>query len=134
MFLIKLLLISTTAYSTQVMRLDNNKIEEFTPLKQKYELIIEENCAYCMQQISILKECVDEKDVVVVFDNRSSKSPEELKKILRKKKITFKTILLNKEITETYAYKGVTPTLWINSSKSQSFTGVASCDFLKSKM
>jgi TPP-dependent 2-oxoacid decarboxylase len=135
MMILKLFIILNSSFAEQVIRLDNNTIESFTPFSHKYELIIEENCAHCINQINILKNCVEDKDVVILMDNKSLKSQDELKKILRKKKITYKTLLLNKTLIDTYAFKGITPTIWINTPKSsQSYSGVATCDFLKSKI
>lgn len=132
MLLIKLFFIFTHAYADQVLRVDNNTVEDFTPFKHKYELIIEENCAHCLGQINILKSCVPDSEVVILLDNKSSKSEEELKKILKKKRITYKTYVLSTSLKEAYAYKGITPTIWLTGkTTSKSYSGVASCEFLK---
>lgn len=132
MILLKLFFIFHSAFAEQTVRIDNNTVEDFTPFKHKLELIIEENCAYCMSQIQIFKECMDDKDVVIILDNRNKKTEEDLKKVLRKKKITYQTMLLTKSLTEAYAYNDITPTLWITKDGvSKTYSGVASCEFLK---
>ena len=121
-----------SSHASEVVRIDTGIVEDFQPFTHKYEIIIEENCAYCLKQISIFNECLKAEDVAILLDNRSNKNEEELKKILKKKKIGFKTYMLNKDLKNTYAYKGVTPSVWINKSPgSNKFsTGVASCEYL----
>lgn len=132
MLFLKLIFFLSHAHAVQTLRIDNNTVMDFTPFKHKYELIIEENCAHCLNQINILKNCVADSDVVILMDNKTNKSEEELKKILKKKKVSYQTFLLNKNLKEAYGYKGITPTIWLNSkTASNSYSGVASCEFLK---
>jgi hypothetical protein len=112
------------------IRLDKPALEEFSPFSTKYEVIISDNCGHCLNQLSILKECVSDNDVVILLDNKSKLSEENLKKLMRKKKIDFKTFLLDEHLRKTYAFNGVTPTLWMNK---KSYTGVVACEFLKSQ-
>lgn len=121
-------LVINSLMAADVVRIDKNSIESFSPLTHKYELLIADNCAHCMRQIAIMKECVKEEDVVVVIDNVSKLSEEQLKKILIKKKIPYRAYLLDAELKKAYDFKGVTPTLHMNSQK---YTGIVSCDLLK---
>lgn len=122
----------TNASAASLIRIDKASIEEVTPFSHKYELIIEENCSHCMGQLEILKSCVDEKDVIVLMDNRTKKSEEKLQRIVRRKKIIFKTYILTEELSKIYEFKGITPFIRINKSDShRSFTGVVNCDQLK---
>ena len=115
-----------------VVRIDQNKVEEFTPFTHRYELIISDNCSHCINQISIMKDCVRPEDVVVLMENKSNLSEEGLKKILRKKKIIYKTYLLDKNLREVYSFKGVTPMMWITKNESKkSYLGVLTCENLK---
>lgn len=115
-----------------VVRIDQNKVEEFTPFTHRYELIISDNCSHCINQISIMKDCVRPEDVVVLMENKSNLSEEGLKKILRKKKIIYKTYLLDKNLREAYSFKGVTPMMWITKNESKkTYLGVLTCENLK---
>lgn len=124
--------ISNTS-AASLIRVDKNMIEEITPFSHKYELIIEDNCSFCLNQLTILKDCVDEQDVIVFMDNRSKLSEEKLQRIIKRKKITFKTYILSEELKKTYEYKSITPMMWINKlEEKKSYTGVVSCKQLKS--
>lgn len=115
-----------------LLRIDSNKVEEFTPFAHKYELITSDNCAHCLHQIALMKDCVDPSDVVVLMENKSKLSEEALKRILVRKKITYKTFLLDSKASEAYQFKGVTPVMWISkNNKQKSYTGVVSCETLK---
>lgn len=119
--------------AASLIRIDKSKVEEITPFTHKYELIIEDNCAYCLNQLSILKECVDEKDVIVLMDNRSKLSEDKLQRIIKRKKITFKTYILSEELKNIYEFKSITPMMWIvKDTEKKSYTGVVSCNQLKS--
>ena len=101
-------LISHAIYSlmaADVIRIDTNRIENITPFSYKYELIIADNCAHCMRQIAIMKECVRYEDVIVLIDNVSKLSEVDLKKLLVKKKIPYKTYLLYSELKKSYEFK-----------------------------
>lgn len=124
------ILLSSSLFAHPSIRLDKSTLEEFSPFSTKYELIISENCSYCLKQLSILKECVIENEVVVLLDNKSKLSEDNMKKLVRKKKITFKTFVLDEHLRNVYAFNGVTPTLWLNK---KSYTGVVSCEFLKTQ-
>ena len=132
--MLKIILIFLT-FQTQaasLVRLDKRAIDEVTPFSHKYELIIEDNCAHCMTQLSVMKNCVDEKDVIIYINNRSKLTEEQLQRIVKKKKITFKTYILDEELKKIYKFTGVTPLIWINNNTSKnSFTGVVSCEKLK---
>ena len=118
--------------AASLIRLDKYSIEEVTPFSHKYELIIEDNCAYCLNQLSILKECVDEKDVIVLLDNKAKLSEEKLQRIVKRKKISFKTYILSEELKKIYEFKSITPMMWINKLEGKkSFTGVVLCRELK---
>lgn len=130
--LIFMVLISI-ASADSLIRIDKNMVEEITPFSHKYELIIEDNCSFCLNQLAILKECVDEKDVVVLMDNRLKLSEEKLQRIIKRKKITFKTYILSEELRKTYEFKSITPMMWINKLEGKKpYTGVVSCNQLKS--
>ena len=127
-----LFLISTDLLAMPLYRIDTGKIEEFTPYSHKYELIISDNCAHCLHQISILQSCVEPNDVAVVMENKSKLPEEKLKRVLVKKKISYKTYLLDSKISESYQFKGITPAMWISKdNKREFFTGVVSCEKLK---
>jgi hypothetical protein len=118
--------------AASLIRLDKYSIEEVTPFSHKYELIIEDNCAYCLNQLSILKECVDEKDVIVLLDNKAKLSEEKLQRIVKRKKISFKTYILSEELKKIYEFKSITPMMWINKLEERKFfTGVVLCRELK---
>ena len=118
--------------AASLIRLDKYSIEEVTPFSHKYELIIEDNCAYCLNQLSILKECVDEKDVIVLLDNKAKLSEEKLQRIVKRKKISFKTYILSEELKKIYDFKSITPMMWINKLEERKFfTGVVLCRELK---
>ncbi|NOT79996.1 MAG: hypothetical protein HOP07_13460 [Bacteriovoracaceae bacterium] len=121
------------ASADSLIRIDKSMVEEIIPFSHKYELIIEDNCSFCLNQLSILKDCVDEKDVIVLMDNRSKLSEEKLQRIIKRKKISFKTYILSEELKKTYEFKTITPMMWINKlEEKKSYTGVVSCKQLKS--
>lgn len=127
-----LLMTTLNLHAVEAVRIDQSKVEEFTPYSHRYELIVSDNCSHCMNQMAIMKDCVEAKDVVVLIDNVSNLSEDGLKKVLRKKKIIYKTYLLDKTLREAYSFKGVTPTLWITKNESKkSYTGVMTCENLK---
>lgn len=114
------------------VRLDQNKIEDFTPFTYRYELLIADNCAHCLNQLAIMRDCVKNEDVVVLLDNKTNQSEDGLKRLIRKKKIIYKTYLLDSSLKEAYSFKGVTPMLWItNNASKKSYTGVMTCENLK---
>ena len=119
-------------YPAALVRIDQNSIEEITPFSHKYELIIEDNCSYCLNQLSVLKECVDQNDVIVLIDNRSKLNEEKLKRIVKRKKIPFKVYLLSEDLKKIYEYKSITPMMWITKpEEKKSYTGVVPCKILK---
>ena len=127
-----LILFFNVVHAAPIIRLDQNKVEEFTPFTHRYELLISENCAHCLNQLSIMKDCVQNEDVVVLLDNKTNQTEEGLKKLIRRKKIIYKTYLLDSNLREAYSFKGVTPMLWItNNANKKSFTGVMTCQNLK---
>ena len=122
----------SNANAASLVRIDKNTIEEITPFSYKYELVMEDNCTHCLHQLSIMKNCVDENDVIILLDNNSKKSEEKLKRLIKRKKITYKTFILSEELRKVYEFKGITPLMWINKGEArQSFTGVLSCKQLK---
>ena len=132
--MIKIILLTLifNVQAASLIRLDNIGIEEITPFSHKYELIIEDNCAFCLTQLSILKECVDHKDVIVFINNKNKLTEEQLQRLVRKKKLSFKTYILDEDFKQKYEFTGVTPKMWINKDKKKnSFIGVVSCEKLK---
>lgn len=130
LFLLFVFIQSSQAF--EVVRIDKNQVETFIPYTHKYELIIADNCLHCLKQLEIMKECVNVDDVVVILDNLSKLSDEQLRRLVRKKKIIYKTYLMDSELRKVYDFKGITPAIWINTDKSKIFyTGVVSCDLLK---
>lgn len=124
-------LMISLALASSTVRLDKNIIEEVIPFTHKYELIIEENCGYCLNQLSIMKNCLEEKDVIVFMENKFNSSEEKLKKMIRRKKIIYKTYILTEDLKKSYNFKGVTPMMWINKGlEKKSYTGVVSCEAL----
>ncbi len=116
----------------EAVRVDKDLVEEFIPFTHKYELIIADNCVHCMKQLEVMKECVKEEEVIVLLDNLSKLSDEKLRRLVRKKKITYKTYLIDSEIRKIYDFKGVTPVMWMNAGKHKtSYVGVVSCSKLK---
>lgn len=127
-----LILFFNDVHAAPTIRLDQNQIEEFTPFTRRYELLISDNCAHCLNQLAIMKDCIKNEDVVVLLDNKTNQSEDGLKKLIRKKKIIYKTYLLDNSLREAYSFKGVTPMLWItNSASKKSYTGVMTCENLK---
>lgn len=118
--------------AVSVIRIDQSGVEEFTPFSHRYELIVSDNCTYCLNQMNLMKDCVKPEDVVVLMQNNTNLSEEGLKKVLRKKKIIYKTYLLDKNLREVYSFKGVTPMMWITKNESKkSYLGVLTCENLK---
>lgn len=127
-----LLFFLSDLHAASVVRIDQSGVEEFTPFTHRYELIVSDNCSHCLNQMNIMKDCVKPEDVVVLMENKTNLSEEGLKKVLRKKKIIYKTYLLDKTLREAYAFKGVTPMMWITKNESKkSYVGVLTCENLK---
>lgn len=115
-----------------LLEIKSGKVHEVLPFSHKYELIIADNCAHCMNQITVLKDCVPENEVIVLLDNQSKLSEEKLKRLVFKKKIPYRTYLLDSSARASYEFKGVTPMIWIKRSDSKkSYTGVVPCEGLK---
>lgn len=120
-------------FSASLLRLDTVGIEEFMPYSNKYTLIIEDQCAYCQRQIEVFKECALSPNEVIIFFSHPTADENVLRRKVKKKNIPYKTYLLNAEIKKALEFKGVTPMMWITSDKDKkSFTGVVSCERLKS--
>lgn len=127
-----LILFSNLAFAEEILRIDQSKIEKFTPFSHQYEMLMSDNCPHCMRQITYFKECVKKEDVVILIDNQSKLTDEQLKKVIQKKKIIYPTYLLNDELKKTYDYKGISPLLWITKGDvKRKFTGVIDCESLK---
>lgn len=116
-----------TAFAVDSIRVDKALVESFTPLTHKYELIIADNCVHCMKQLEIMKECVKVEDVVVILENLSKLSDEQLRRLIRKKKIIYKTYLMDNKLRKIYEFIGVTPVMWMNQ---KSYVGVVPCSVL----
>lgn len=115
-----------------LLEIKSGKVEEVTPFSHKYELIIADNCAHCMNQLNQMKDCVADRDVIVLMENLSKLSEDKLKRLVAKKKIPYSAYLLDSAARAAYEFKGVTPMMWITGKDSKkSFTGVVSCDSLK---
>lgn len=111
----------------EAIRIDKDLVEKFTPFTHKYELIIADNCAHCMKQLEVMKECVKVEDVAVILENLSKLSDEQLRRLVRKKKIIYKTYLMDNELKKNYEFKGVTPVMWMYQ---KSYVGVVPCSVL----
>lgn len=128
MILLLLFFLSSFASAAPTLRLDQQKIVDFWPSPDRLELIISDNCIHCQHQIEILKNCEIKKEVAVLVSNVSKATDEELKRILKKKKIHFPSYLLNEELKIAYKFKATTPTLFL---KGLPYSGVVTCDFIQ---
>lgn len=118
----------TSLFAADLYRVDTGKIENYKPHSKKIEVIITEDCAYCVLQIAELKKCMKTEDVVILIDNYNRLNDIKLKRLIIQKNIPYPTYTLNKEIEKYYGYKRVTPLGHYNTKKGYvSKEGVVTC-------
>lgn len=125
--------IASSLFAADLYRIDTGKIEKFIPSSKKIEVIITEECAYCVQQIAELKKCMKNEDVVILIDNYNRYNDIKLKRLLMQKSIPYPTYTLNREVEKIYNYKRVTPLVNYQTKKGYvTKEGVVSCSDLNS--
>lgn len=125
-------LFMTSLMAADLYRIDTGKIEKYVPHSKKIEVIITEDCAYCVQQIAELKKCMKTEDVVILIDNYNRLNDIKLKRLIMQKSIPYPTYTLNREVEKIYNYKRVTPLGHYKTKKGYtSKEGVVTCSELE---
>lgn len=122
---------ANSLFAADLYRVDTGKIENYKPHSKKIEVIITEDCAYCVQQIAELKKCMKTEDVVILIDNYNRLNDIKLKRLIIQKNIPYPTYTLNREVENYYGYKRVTPLgHYITKKGYASKEGVVTCSEL----
>lgn len=122
----------TPLYGEEIVRLDKIKIEEFDTNKPTISLYITETCSVCDRQISILKQCLGEEEIVAFLEGQHE---EKLRRTVARKKIPFKTYLLNPSLKKQLGFPNVSPALRLRTSKGfVVLSGLQACDSIKSQL
>ena len=130
--LLTYLAIAYPAFGEELVRLDKIKVEAFDENTPTVSLFITEACSVCDRQVSVLNQCLEGKEVVAFLEGPQE---EKLRRTVARKKIPFKTYLLNQSLKKRLGFANVSPALRIKTSKGFIvLSGLQSCETIKSQL
>ncbi len=110
----------------ELTRLDSFGIEKISAQSTLVHLYVTENCSVCQQQVEVLKNCVAPESVVAFIDGGSE---EKHRRYVRRKKLPFKTYLLNSAAKKELGFGTASPAVTIKAKgKLTTYEGLRSCD------
>jgi len=106
--MITFLLVSFSLKAEELIRLDNFGTSDSKNAGDLVHLYMTENCSVCKTQIEILRNCIQAERVSAYM---GGKSEDKLRTYVRRKKIPFKTYLLNETAKKKLSFNGKSPAL-----------------------
>ena len=121
-----LTLISFPLMAHELARLDSFGIEKINTPDLLVNLYLTENCSVCQQQVDVLKECVATERVAAFMLGLNE---EKLRRYVKRKKIPFKTYLLNQAAKNDLGFGVASPSITIRArGKLKNYVGLQTCD------
>lgn len=125
-FSLSITLISFPMMAHELARLDSFGIEEINKPNLLVNLYVTENCSVCQQQIDVIKKCVSTEKVAAFMEGVNE---EKLRTYVKRKKIPFKTYLLNQDAKNDLVFGNASPSITIRAKgKLKNYVGLQSCD------
>lgn len=110
----------------ELARLDSFGIEKVNTPDLLVNLYVTENCSVCQQQIDVIKECIATERVAAFMQGSNE---EKLRTYVIRKKIPFKTYLLNETAKNELGFGVASPSLTIRTkARLKNYTGLQTCD------
>jgi hypothetical protein len=110
----------------ELARLDSFETEDISNPGYLVNLYLTENCSVCQQQIEVIQGCVVEEKVAAFIKGPNE---EKLRTYVKRKKIPFKTYLLNEAAKNDLGFGDASPSISIKAvGKLKNYVGLQSCD------
>ena len=110
----------------ELTRLDSFGVEAISAQSTLVHLYVTENCSVCQQQVEVLKDCVAPESVAAFIEGGSE---EKLRNYVRRKKMPFKTYLLNSAAKQELGFGAASPSVTIKAKgKLTTYEGLRTCD------
>lgn len=110
----------------ELSRLDSFQTEKINTSDLLINLFITENCTFCQHQIDVIKECIATERVAAFMEGPNE---EKLRTYVRRKKIPFKTYLLNETTKNDLGFGIASPSITIRGKGSlKNFVGLQTCN------
>lgn len=125
-FYLTLALISVPLMAHELARLDSFGIEEINTPDLLVNLYVTENCSVCQKQVDVIKECVTTERVAAFMEGINE---EKLRTYVKRKKIPFKTYLLNETTKNDLGFGIVSPSVTIRAKgRLKNYVGLQTCN------
>jgi len=125
-FYLTLALISVPLMAHDLARLDSFSIEEINTPDLLVNLYVTENCSVCQKQVDVIKDCVATERVAAFMEGINE---EKLRTYVKRKKIPFKTYLLNETTKKDLGFGIVSPSITIRAKgRLKNYVGLQTCN------
>ena len=119
-------MITLPLMAQELARLDSFGIEKINTPDLLVNLYLTENCSVCQQQIEVIKECIATERVAGFMEGISE---EKLRAYVKRKKILFKTFLLNQDVKNDLGFGNASPSITIRAKgKIKNYVGLQTCN------